>query len=81
MLLEKLGKGERGFEVQGGVTSCLGFMGVSKMGNVMLETLVLLLLQWVHWGAWFEEGYNVLKNDERQVYMLVDVVNGDVSSE
>lgn len=46
-----------------------------------IETLVLLLLQWVHWGAWFEEGYNVLKNDERQVYMLVDVVNGDVSSE
>lgn len=37
MLLEKLGKGERGFEVQGGVTSCLGFMGVSKMGNVMLD--------------------------------------------
>ena len=37
LLLEKLGKGERGFEVQGGVTSCLGFMGVSKMGNVMLD--------------------------------------------
>ena len=86
MLLQDAGEEERDFEVHGGVTSSLWFVGVLKTrddeDSFTIQDIGVLITAMGALGAWFEEGYkfNAMKNHEHGVYMLVDFIDGKLSN-